>query len=182
MAIAESEYKTVAGMEHGGTASGKGEFAFRIQVRIGRELTKGERHALYDAQDILDQAFIKGNHEVDPEVHAAAAQRRQETLACFGARVIYVEEIPNGYCSRGCCVFYPWFIITTSIGRIKIGWRKRVIHLEWTDSLVKQTADELFAGDMTKYDRVIHAWGYEKATEYINRLFEVGGKNATRTT
>jgi hypothetical protein len=173
MAIAESEYKTVAGMEHGATYNGKGDFAFRIQVRINRELTEGEKSALYDARELLDQAFVKGNHEVDPEVHLKAMKDRADILACFDTNLIYVEEIPNGYCSRGCCAFYPWFIVTTPIGRIKIGWRKRVIHLEWTNSLVKLTADELFVGDMTKYDCVIHAWGYEKAKEFIKKLFEV---------
>ena len=90
---------------------------------------------------------------------------------------LYVDEIPNGYCSRGCCAFYPWFIVTTPKGRIKIGWRKSVIHLEWTDSEIKADAETIFPKEeawpgyeTTQYDKVIHAHGYEPAKDYITRL------------
>ncbi len=84
---------------------------------------------------------------------------------------IYVEEIPNEYCSGACCVNRPWLIVTTPMGRIKIGPRKRVISISWEDSLIKQTAQELFPGeDVTKDGRTIHAWGIDKAREYVGRL------------
>lgn len=65
------------------------------------------------------------------------------------------------------------------IGRIKIGWRKRVINIDWTDTVVKLPGEELFADfDSTRSskwdkDRFIHAWGYEKAKVIIDRLLAV---------
>ena len=170
----EQDYKTVGGIEYG---SG---YAFRIQIAsFGRELAEYEKDAIYKAQDILADAFRKGFMDDDPLTHEAAAKTRTRILACFGVRPIFVEEIPNGYCSNGCCAFYPWFIVTAKIGRIKIGWRKSVIHLEWTDSALKKDAKEIFPKEeawpgyeTTQYDKVIHAHSYEKAAEYIDRLYK----------
>lgn len=170
-------YKTVSGIEYG---SG---YAFRIQIfGIDRELTKEERHALYSANDIIADALLKGNTGADKKTHEKASADHLAILACFGPNSLYVEEIPNGYCNRGCCAFYPWFIVTTPKGRIKIGWRKRVIHLEWTDSAIKAMASEIFpkeeawAGyETTQFDRTIHAHGYEAAQKYIDRLMKFTG-------
>src|ERR1019366_8994163 len=102
---------------------------------------------------------------------------RAEILACFPLVPIYVEEIPNGYCNRFCCAFKPWFVVTTPRGRIKIGWRKSVIHLEWTDSDIKGDAKTIFPKEeawegyeTTQYDKVIHAHGSEAARKYLARL------------
>ena len=89
----------------------------------------------------------------------------------FGSETIYVEEIPNGYCNRYCCKHLPWFVVTTKVGRITIGWRKRVINIDWEGSAITKKANELFPQeDVTKGDKLIHAWGYEKAKEYIGVL------------
>ena len=81
---------------------------------------------------------------------------------------IYIEEIPNGYCNRACCRHLPWFIVTTTVGRIKIGWRKRVIEIDWSDTKGTAEAETLFAAeDVTKGTRYIHAWSVEKAKSYV---------------
>ena len=71
---------------------------------------------------------------------------------------IFVEEIPNGYCNEPCCSRLPWFIVTTPVGHIKIGWRKRVINIDWTNTLQKKNGHELFPNeDVTKsmeYDEI----------------------------
>jgi len=90
----------------------------------------------------------------------------------------------------------PWFELRTRRGNIVIGWRKRVIQLDWSDVLsreldrltcgirdwsnrqrVKEStharldADRLFASEnVTKGGSLIHAWGPEKATEYLKKL------------
>jgi hypothetical protein len=64
----------------------------------------------------------------------------------------------------------PWYKVTTRKGVITLGWRKRVIEISWEPS-VNNEADELFPGeDVTKIGRTIHAWGYDKAKQYISRL------------
>jgi hypothetical protein len=81
------------------------------------------------------------------------------------------KQIPNGYCSRSCCLHLPWIIAMTAVGPITFGHRKRVFLIEWKDSLVTDDADTLFpAEDVTKSEKMIHAWGIDKAREYINAL------------
>ncbi len=74
---------------------------------------------------------------------------------------------PNGYCPCEHCE--PWAHMITEIGEIEIGWRKRVIHIDW-----KKTGcqfPDLFKGqDVTQWATGIHAWGRDKAIEYLHRL------------
>jgi hypothetical protein len=64
--------------------------------------------------------------------------------------------------------------VTTSRGVIKIGWRSRVINIDWSESDIKGLAKELFPNEnVTKEDQYIHAWGYDKAKEYISVLMAV---------
>jgi hypothetical protein len=168
----EQEFKNVTSVQH------MGGYAIRIQIQgIEREFTEDEKFAIDRARDSIDDALLKGETGANPKTHEKAACDKAKILECFGRYALYVEEIPNGYCSRGCCAFYPWFIVTTPKGRIKIGWRKSVIHLEWTDSEIKADASEIFPKEeawpgyeTTQYDHVIHAHGYEAAKSYIDRL------------
>ena len=58
----------------------------------------------------------------------------------------------------------PWYLAQTEHGLIKIGWRKRVIQIDWEDTKVRKivTNDEV-----TKDDTSVHAWTYYKAVEYM---------------
>lgn len=121
------------------------------------------------AAEMLLTALKTEIKENDPKTFLQTAKNK-ELLKIF-TQPIYVEEIPNGYCSRYCCKHLPWFIVTTSKGRIKIGWRKRVIQIDWTDSDIIATAEHLFLNEeVTKGPKYIHAWSIEKAKEYINKL------------
>lgn len=173
MMIDPNKWKDVRSVEH--ECGGEDAYGWRIQFSGRPEISEWEKDALYKAGDILDDAMLKARTDADPKTHERARTERDALIACFGGRTVFVEEIPNGYCNRGCCAFFPWLVVTTSIGRIKIGWRKRVIELDWTWSVVKQRADELFAKEdgTTRFNCMIHCYGYEKAAEYINRLFQV---------
>jgi hypothetical protein len=72
-------------------------------------------------------------------------------------------------------------VVTTNIGRVKIGWRKRVINIDWSDTVVKKKAEELFPEEnVTKggYDNhfYIHAWSYEDAKKYLDRIHDEAKK------
>lgn len=96
-------------------------------------------------------------------------------MACFPEQPIFVKDIPNGYCSQACCEHLPWFEVTTTIGVFKIGWRKRVIVIDWFGTYIQSSAKRLFPEeDVTKRDKIIHAWSYEKARDYIALIFEKG--------
>ena len=147
---------------------------FGIEIRVAAtKLPDLEQHnimnALYKAADLVSgeiRAVIKAESDKTP----AEIEKNKRLIEIFPSP-IFVEEIPNGYCSDWCCRHLPWFIVTTKIGRIKIGWRKRVIQIDWSDTVVKRTGEELFPDeDTTKGGDYIHAWGLAKAQDYIVKL------------
>jgi len=61
----------------------------------------------------------------------------------------------------------PWWLAITEFGPIEIGWRKRVISIDWSDTPVRQ---EVTKDEVTKSDTLVHAWSYVKALEYLTAL------------
>jgi hypothetical protein len=141
-----------------------------IRIAINRPLNDKDEMAMYKIADDITTAIMSESMRLDPEQAEAKEAERAELVGLFGHTAVLVEEIPNGYCSRWCCTQKPWYVVTTPKGRITLGWRKRVIEIAW-EARVNAAAEELFPGeDVTKIDRMIHAYGYEKAKEYIARL------------
>lgn len=144
----------------------------RVFVAIGRELTEEEKWIVRRNSDEMMKKLRRHINLNDPKLIGEHEIERSELISCFPRGIpLYVEEIPNGYCNEACCVHKPWLVVTTSRGRITIGWRKRVISIEWTGSEVKHKADDLFpTEDTTKGEMLIHAWGLEKAREYLEKI------------
>ncbi len=144
-----------------------------VLVDINRTLTDTDNENLRVCTEKIVALLLEESINLNPKTKIESEENKSAILGLFENRAIYVEEIPNGYCSRYCCKHLPWFIITTNKGRIKIGWRKRVIEIDWKDSDIKNTAEELFPQeDVTKFECKIHAWGYKKAKEYLFTLLE----------
>lgn len=123
--------------------------------------------AVYRAAEEIEQVLIEVSLESNIEARLRRKAERQEILALFKT-VVFVEEIPNGYCSRGCCKHLPWFIVTTPVGRFRIGWRRRVILIDWEQTVRTKTSEELFAAEkVTKDQKMIHAWNLKDAARYI---------------
>lgn len=61
----------------------------------------------------------------------------------------------------------PWWLVLTDYGMIRIGWRKRVIEIEWSDTKCAFYATK---DDVTKEKYLVHAWNYAKAVEYLTAL------------
>lgn len=101
-------------------------------------------------------------------------KQRAELIGLFPSS-IFVEEIPNGYQpSDSYFQHLPWFKVTTIIGRIKIGWRKRVISIDWSETVVKKSSFELFPDEeVTRSAWEIHAWSLLKAKEYIQKIMKI---------
>lgn len=104
---------------------------------------------------------------------ALKATTREEIMKVFRDAMIITgrwEEIPNEYGSAS--YNGPWFNVATTFGKVKIGWRKRVVSIEVTFPEGKPlTLTTLFSDeDVTKWENGIHAWGYEKAAEYLCRI------------
>lgn len=97
---------------------------------------------------------------------------------------VLMSEIENGYWSSKTAP--PWFEVmpskvdaivgfNSSQGSIKIGWRKHVINIDWSNWREKRVDGEvLFAdiGNITHGTNFVHAYGEEKCVEYLTRLRE----------
>lgn len=89
--------------------------------------------------------------------------------------VRFVEERAND----------PWWLFITNEGDpIKIGWRKRVISIDWSattlrinpkgidpkHSLFEFPKERITQDDVTQWETGVHAWGYGKAISYLQEL------------
>ncbi|MCP4762868.1 MAG: hypothetical protein GY870_13900 [archaeon] len=153
-----------------------GKFGYGLEIKIGSTVpvdlkNKRIQSAIYEASDKIKAevcAVIKSN---DPKIDYEIKENRKLLSSSLFKKPIFVEEIPNEYCSDWCCRHLPWFIITTTIGRFKIGWRKRVIEIDWSETVNTKDSEELFKSeDVTKGEKYIHAWNIDKASEYIEKI------------
>lgn len=78
--------------------------------------------------------------------------------------------IPSGYHSDD-LYFGPWFVAETEKGKIVIGWRKRVIHIGWSDSSLPAGSTLFGDEDVTKGSDMIHAWCADDAVRYLRMLW-----------
>jgi transposase len=134
------------------------------------DLTDDERWAIARKAEEIHELVQKAAFHRDPRRAQEAEQNRMDILGLFLAPV-HVREIPNRYCAKWCCEHLPWFSVTTAKGPIIVGWRKRVIEIDWSHSDRITGAEQLFPDeDVTKGPRFIHAWGVDKAREYIDKI------------
>lgn len=165
-----SSYKQVAKIEsHFGDI---GTVGVTINVSIERELSEKEAsNIMWQHCDKIIQYLRMETLKNDPKTIKEVQGAKENLLLCFPERDrIYVQEIPNRYSSG---YANPWYKVTTSKGVIIIGWRKRVINIDWSESEIEHDGNILFASeDVTKDKHMIHAWGYEKAHQYLHKLFQ----------
>lgn len=175
--IDDSSYKRAYKSEH--LYSGKwGHFGLEIRVAIPREFVGEDNRVMDKVAEEIQEAIMRVTVANDPESAETKEAERTALLKPFGNDPILVEEIPNQYCPRWCCSMKPWYKITTRRGIITLGWRKSVIHLEWEPRVTGGVdADGMFPNekvygdvDVTRFGCVIHAHGYAKLAEYLDRL------------
>lgn len=99
-------------------------------------------------------------------------KRFREIFKAAGFSFACLHHIPNKYCSYDKCA--PWFRVETEVGTITIGWRKRVISINWSEAFHnnKDIIHLFEKEDVTKGHHSIHAWGWDKATEYLSKLYK----------
>lgn len=87
-----------------------------------------------------------------------------------GIEIVKMYELPNQYWPQAypeLRTAHPWQLVMTSVGPMKIGWRKRVISISWEDTAIRCVLTE---DDVTKDETLVHAWSYQKALEYLTAL------------
>lgn len=84
-----------------------------------------------------------------------------------GYKTIQVTPVDNRYCPCEACP--PWCAVETEVGLIVIGPRKSVLNIDWSST--GEDLLELFKDEgVTKGADHIHAWGWEKVTDYLGRI------------
>lgn len=153
-----------------------GQFSFGIDIKIScpinMDLSGEIKNTGRKAAELIEQAIIREYHRTNKNSQERAGLEKEELVDCFPEPPILIEPVPNGYCSLACCEHLPWFKVTGRVGTIIIGWRKRVIQINWAQSLVQTPAEQLFPDeDVTKIGCLIHAWSYKKAKEYLAKIY-----------
>jgi hypothetical protein len=64
----------------------------------------------------------------------------------------------------------PWLLVRTPAGMVRIGWRKRVLHIDWADTKIGKIITE---DETTKNPTTVHAHSISKAVEYLTKLAEI---------
>lgn len=165
------EMKSVFKIEGSGD---EGFFGLEIKLYIHRELTENDHRAIRRAACDLEAALDRETKLTDPKYIKEKADWLIAARKCFtdaGIAPIYMEETENQYWGKGSAPHDPWLIVTTEFGPVLFGWRKRVINIDWSKTVIKAEAEKIFPNeDVTKGGQMIHAWGYIKATEYLKVL------------
>jgi len=165
---------------HYSLSSGQSTCGVDLRVTLSRPLTESDKRVIGNAMQNLERDLLAESARLHPdnvEWKRTWLRVAREMFDAAGLAPIYVREIDNEYCGPKCCPHRVWLLVTTRLGVIKVGWRKNVIVIDWSASDVVVVAEDLFATeDVTKDDRMIHAWGYEKATEYLGRIAAAGAK------
>ncbi len=154
---------------------GGGYLSMGIGLSCSIPLTDVEKsiafNVLHKLWDDIETERVKN----DPTLKQGADEMVNALTKCFvdaGQSPVFVERIKNEYSNGSWCIHRPWLIVTTSKGRVKIGWRKRVIEIDWSDSLIDIDGDHIFVHEkVTTGPHMVHAWGYKNATEYLRVIF-----------
>lgn len=173
-------YTELAGYESYGSAGLIKSFGVKIMLAAiptvdleqNKKLKKALRTVSREAIDKLIETYQLEVYRQDSKFNAEIKQELKELKALFPT-LIFVEEIPNGYSQAPFYSLIPWLRVTTTIGHFVIGWRKRVISIDWSATVNTPTAYDLFADeDVTKGERSIHADNIEKAQQYVSAILQ----------
>lgn len=175
----EVEWDVVCGTEGVGGAFGRTGIEIHVPKALIDGLTTDTR---YEVSRLAEQALeliCLDKARRDPTMIKTAAERRAKLIGMFsGLTYAWVEEIPNGYgLPHWYTIIDPWFKVYTNRGPITVGWRRRVINIDW--SLIDQAADaavvfpkEHRAGYPTTGNHYIHAYSYEDGYTYLHAIMD----------
>lgn len=116
------------------------------------------------------------DHEMQKLRRSMRIETRLEVESIFalsGLKQNRMWELANGYWPDAPTyddIRRPWWLVQTEIGLIRIGWRKKVLEIDWESAEFRGLVTE---DDVTKGQSMVHAWSTVKAVEYLTRLFEL---------
>ncbi len=104
------------------------------------------------------------------KMRAASRIEAESIMHLAGLDITRTWELANTYWPDSPIydeVRTPWWLFMTGIGPVQIGWRKRVLHIDWAGCAYRGIVT---TDDVTKGDTYVHAWSVEKAVEYVRAL------------
>lgn len=117
----------------------------------------------------LENRALKWRHRWCHQLELMCRSRKvfADVVTRAGFQPAVLNEIPNEYCK--CVLCMPWQSVLTLHGQLKIGWRKHVISIDWMGT--GRHFPGLFTSEkVTESSYYVHAYGYDKAVEYLTRL------------
>lgn len=161
-------------------------YGVRVEFEV-RVLLKKENKVM-DMRELQRDTVFHISNESEKLINLIASDMISDTTAAltienkdriksffpFGA--IYMQKIPNEYSSDIFYAHYEWFLVYTEKGPFKVGHRKRVWEITWTEEINPASAEELFRDEegITKFGRTVHAWSDELARRYIRKIYHNG--------
>lgn len=132
-----------------------------------------------DKETTMSSAEVN-EHQRERDMHSRRERMREESqaevesvLTLAGLKPERMWELANGYWPLAPTyddVRKPWWLAQTSLGLIRIGWRKRVMSLEWDATPHRGVVTD---DEVTKSETMVHAYAPAKAVEYLTRLREM---------
>lgn len=109
-------------------------------------------------------------HRLREKLRSDSRRTYEAIFQLAGFTVSHVWELANGYwplAPEYDEVRVPWWLFMTEIGPVQIGYRKRVMHIEWTACANRIVVTE---DQVTKSETYVHASSDVKAIEYLRAL------------
>lgn len=140
----------------------------------------GKGWSLGNIHTFIQREGVSARHEACVALALADRHRKEFVGILERAEIPYTDifAIPNEYAPVPEPLYdAPWFMVETSKGRLKIGWRKRVINIDWSGmSLDVKGVQVVSTADVTYGPTYAHAWGGEEAVNVLRLLWSGGRK------
>lgn len=127
-----------------------------------------------EAMTSSEDASVQTRRE---EMRTRSRDEAESILKLAGFELIHTWELANGYWPDSPNyddVRRPWWLFMTQIGPVQIGWRKNVLHIQWSACKFRGIVTE---DDVTKEPTCVHAWSVEKAITYMRELRKLATTN-----
>lgn len=101
-------------------------------------------------------------------------QQAEAFFVLSGFTVQSMTKLANGYWPESPAYAEireqnPWWLVETQFGRVMIGWRKRVISIDWKTSGFT-VVEPLTQDNVTQGPCWVHAWSPADAVRYLTEL------------
>jgi len=74
------------------------------------------------------------------------------------------------YTDMQAAIVLPWFMVETDKGRIQVGWRKRVMEIDWSRTQIDIQGKDV-DDSVTHGPSFVHCWTDEKAVEALRAIW-----------